>query len=384
MSDDILDIDAMLAPLDDGDGAGTDLRQDYAPTAIYQKLRDARADARAEERDRDGRGETEGAVANGWRDVRRLATTALETKTKDFEIAAWLTEALVRFDGLAGLGAGARLLTGLLAQHWEAGHPQPDEDGLEGRAAPLGGLAGGDADGTVMQALRRTPLFQRPSGEPLGLYQYEASLETAGIADEQRREQRHAQGVIPFDTIESEAPFGRAALRGLIARATAARADWAAFETQLEARFGADAPPTRRVGALLDRLIEVATKLGGAPEEQAALGQDGAVAEGVPGPGPGAGAAPIAGATPLGIAVPTGSLANREQALATLEQIATFFRKTEPHSFLAYTLTDAVRRGRMALPELLAEVLADETARTAMLTALGIRPGALEESPPQE
>jgi type VI secretion system protein ImpA len=382
MSDDILDIDALLAPLDGGDGAGTDLRQDYAPTAIYQKLRDARADARAEERDRDGRGETESAVANGWRDVRRLATTALETKTKDFEIAAWLTEALVRFDGLAGLGAGARLLTGLLAQHWDAGHPQPDEDGLEGRAAPLGGLAGGDADGTVMQALRRTPLFQRPSGEPLGLYQYEASLETAGIADEQRREQRHAQGVIPFDTIASEAPFGRAALRGVIARATSARADWTAFETGLEARFGADAPPTRRVGALLDRVIEVATKLGGAPEEQATPGQDGPVAEGVSAPG--AGASPITGATTLGIAVPAGSLANREQALAALEQIASFFRKTEPHSFLAYTLTDAVRRGRMPLPELLAEVLADETARTAMLTALGIRPGALEENPPQE
>ncbi|MCS6930886.1 MAG: type VI secretion system protein TssA, partial [Acetobacteraceae bacterium] len=72
--------------------------------------------------------------------------------------------------------------------------------------------------------------------------------------------------------------------------------------------------------------------------------------------------------------VPAGAIASREEALRQLERIAEFFRRTEPHSPLGYTLQDAARRGRMPLPELLAEVLADETARTAMLTALGIRP----------
>jgi type VI secretion system protein ImpA len=61
-----------------------------------------------------------------------------------------------------------------------------------------------------------------------------------------------------------------------------------------------------------------------------------------------------------------------------LEQVADFFAKTEPHSFLAYTLNDAARRGRMSLPELLAEVLQDEGARHGMLTALGIRPTSID------
>ena len=56
-----------------------------------------------------------------------------------------------------------------------------------------------------------------------------------------------------------------------------------------------------------------------------------------------------------------------------LEEIAEWFRRMEPHSPLAYTLTDAVRRARLPLPELLAEVLPDEAARTTMLTMLGIR-----------
>ncbi|TCH99476.1 type VI secretion system protein TssA [Roseococcus sp. SYP-B2431] len=374
MVDDVVDVATLVEPLGSGDGAGEDLRLDYSPSSIYQKLRDARAEARAEERARDSEGEGETAPVEGWRQVRRLAVDALTSNSKDFEIAAWLTEALVRQEGLAGLSAGARVLAGLLEQHWDAGFPQPDEDGLEGRSAPLGGLAGGDTDGTVMQALRRAPLFRRPSGEGFSIYQYEASADTAGISDETRREQRFAQGVIPLETVETEAKFDRPGLRAMVALTTETRAAWQLFQDQLDARFGYDAPPSRRVAEVLDRMAEVATRLGGGAEDAGGgmVAEDGAPAA----PGQPAAAAAAAGG---GLVMPgAGSLANREQALKTLEQLAEFFQKTEPHSFLAYTLSDAARRGRMSLPELLAEVMQDEGARTSMLTALGIHPRAMD------
>ena len=72
-----------------------------------------------------------------------------------------------------------------------------------------------------------------------------------------------------------------------------------------------------------------------------------------------------------GAAAAPRALRTREDAIRQLEDIAEFFRKTEPHSPLAYTLTDAVRRARMPLPDLLAEVLPDSGARQAMLTMLG-------------
>jgi type VI secretion system protein ImpA len=59
--------------------------------------------------------------------------------------------------------------------------------------------------------------------------------------------------------------------------------------------------------------------------------------------------------------------------LRDLGRIADFFRRTEPHSPLAYTLDEAVRRGRMSWPELLAEIVPDETARNQMLVQLGIK-----------
>ncbi len=379
MSEDVVDVAGMLAPLEANDGAGEDLRADYSPSSPYQKLRDARAEARAEERARDSQGEADGAPVEGWRTVRRIAVEALTDKSKDFEIAAWLTEALVRQDGLAGLASGARLLTGLLDAFWEPGFPQPDEEGMEGRASPLGGLAGGDSDGTVMQALRRMSLFRRPTGETLGLYQYEAALETSGLADEERKELRYGQGVLKLDLIETEAKFDRAGLRATAAEARAAREAWQAFQDQVDARFGYDSPPTRRVAEVLDRLREAADTLAGGPE--AVAGMDGGEATEGAVPGTAGGAAAGAGMVMAagGFGIPMGSLAGREQALKVLDQIAEFFQKTEPHSFLAYTLSDAVRRGRMTLPELLAEVLQDETARTGMLTALGIRPTSLDE-----
>ena len=47
-----------------------------------------------------------------WRTVRELALKTLTETTKDLEVAAWLTEALVRSHGLAGLAAGAQVIGG--------------------------------------------------------------------------------------------------------------------------------------------------------------------------------------------------------------------------------------------------------------------------------
>jgi type VI secretion system protein ImpA len=215
-------------------------------------------------------------------------------------------------------------------------------------------------------------LFRRQDGTLLPLYLYEQSLEVAGLADEARKAARWEAGVPKLQQLEAEARLDIGRLRGTVRAARSAREAWAAFEAQLDARFGRDAPSTRRVSEVLERLAAVAETLAGGPEAGASLEPD---ATGVTEPAAGAAGA-AGGAGGFSVA---GAIASREDAFRQLERIAEFFRKTEPHSPLAYTLTDAVRRGRMPLPDLLAEVLGDETARTAMLTALGIRPPSPED-----
>ena len=75
-----------------------------------------------------------------------------------------------------------------------------------------------------------------------------------------------------------------------------------------------------------------------------------------------------------------GTFETREQAFAMLLAVAKFFRDREPHSPLSYTLEEAVRRGRLPLPDLLAELLGDLETRNRLLMNAGIKP----PEPPQE
>ena len=398
MAEDPIDLDALLAPFDGGEGgAGEDPRADHASTSPYRRLRDARRAARAAERARDEgpRLQEDGSPAEEnpdpppppeWADVSRLAQEILRGQGKDFEVAAWLTEALVRHhrDGLVGLRQGALLIAGLCDTYWDGGFPAPDEDEpeesqMDGRAAPIGGLAGGGSDGTLMQPLRRMALFHRADGTRLGLYLWDRAEQTETIADEALKQAQRDRGVPALAALEIEAALdivkdqgGRKHTSLVLEQARAALDAWRAMEQALDARFGNRAPTTRNVSVLLERMIQVTTRLGGdaagpaGAAPPASLASEGAPPAATPGAGP---------TTPVHqAATAPGAIRTREDALRELGRIAEYFRLTEPHSPLAYTLAEAVRRGRMTLPELLAEIIPDQEARDAMLSRLGIRP----------
>jgi len=366
MGEGVIDLDALLAPLPEGDGGGADLRPDYSPASLYQRIRTQRNDARAGERAMDG-GDPEAnpaAISASWREVKKLGVEALSTKAKDFEIACWMAEALVRVDGLAGLTDAAALIGGLCDRFWDSGFPRlDDEDGLEGRGAPLGGLSGEGADGTVMGPIRRYPLFQRADGSECDLFTWQRAEETAAIADNERRNARLQSGIPDFDGLQNEARACAPALRAAGAAARKALAAWSSMDAAITARFGGDAPSTRRVAEALQAIMDVSARIAGAPVEAAGDEQAPAAAE-APAAGPGSGG---------GAAAPSPRAARtREDVIRQLEEIAEYFRKTEPHSPLALTLQDAARRARMPLADLLAEVLPDASTRRQLLTTLGI------------
>jgi type VI secretion system protein ImpA len=356
---DVSDLEAVLAPIPGDNPTGVDLRQDTSPRSIYFRLRDARAEARDAERQADTDGGE--AVPTRWRPVAALALEALEGSAKDLEVATWLTEALVRTTGLSGLSQGASIIAGLVERYWDALFPMPDEDGMETRLAALAGLSGQGYDGTLLQPLRKIALFRRPDGSPFGLWQYEASLELAGIADPERRAQRIEAGVLPFADVENEARIaGQAHWSAQRDEVSTAMACWADMGRLLDEKAGAVSPSGSRVRDLLQLMLDTCNRF--APPVDA----DGA------GEPAFAGAASGGGGVAAGAA--HGAIAGREQALRQLGEIAAWFKRTEPHSPLAYTLEEAVRRGRMGWPDLIEELLPDESTRHALLTSLGIKP----------
>jgi type VI secretion system protein ImpA len=369
------DLEALLAPIAGDAPQGIDIREDFSAMSPYNRLRDARSEARDAERGLDAGTENTADPTPLWRTVRELALKTLAETTKDLEVAAWATEAMVRSHGLAGLTAGARLMAGLAEQYWDGVFPLPDDYGMETRVSPVTGLNGRDGNGSLIQPLYKVVLFNRTDGSPLAYYQYQQSQQLATL-DAERRQQRIDAGAIPHENLDREArAAGGARFAALLSEAREARDAWQAMAGVMDEKAGADGPSTTTVRDLLSGIIDVCQVY--APAD-ASPGEEGAPA----GEAAGDLAATAAGGGGFaGIQVAAGQGASREDALRALGQIANFFRRTEPHSPLSYTLEEAVRRGRMTWPDLLAEVVADTDTRNTILNTLGIRP---PPPPPEE
>ncbi len=369
MAIDGFELERLLAPIGGDNPAGTDPRADYSATSPYNRLRDARSEARAAERAMDAAAE-EATVPPQWRTIRDLADTLLAEQAKDLEVAAWYTEALLRSHGFAGLAAGFHLMQGLVEGFWDGLYPLPDEDGMVTKVAPVTGLNGEGGDGALTQPIRKTTLFRTQEGNPLALWQIEQA-DALEAMDEARKEARIAAGALTRDAvIKAAAVVPAKHWQALAADLREAGEAWGALAAALDARAGADAPPTSAVRDLLEGALATVTRLAGdklAPAGELEAGEAEEAGGAAEEEAAGGVAAPGRRARP-------GEIASREDALRMLEEVARWFRRVEPHSPLSYTLEEAVRRGRMTLPELLAELMPDEGTRAGFLSSLGIKP----------
>jgi type VI secretion system protein ImpA len=360
------DLAALLEPIPGDVPQGVDIREDFSSQSPYNRLRDARSDARDAEKMLDNGDPNAGDPAPLWRSVRDIGLKALKETTKDLEVAAWVTEAYVRSHGLAGLYAGASLIRGLTDQYWDGLFPLPDDYGVETRVAPVTGLNGRDGGGSLIQPLYKLRFFDRTDGTTVTFFAYQSSEQLPSLTTE-RRESRIKAGAIPWEDMEKEARASAASLGRLRDEAAAALGAWEGMAAVLDEKASDDPPSTSHVRDMLRQIQTTAILYAPPPaaDAEAAGGEPGAAAE----DGAGGGAA----AGPSGFSA-TARTVSRDDALKTLETIATYFRRTEPASPLAYTLDDAIRRAKLTWPELLEEVVPDATVREAILTSLGIRP----------
>src|SRR5580658_3551053 len=198
------DLAALLEPIPGDVPQGVDIREDFSSQSPYNRLRDARSDARDAEKMLDNGDPNAGDPTPMWRTVREIGLKTIRETAKDLEVAAWVTEAYVRSNGLAGLYAGASLIKGLAEQYWDDVFPLPDDYGVETRVAPITGLNGRDGGGSLIQPLFKLPLFDRPDGTPVTFFTFQASEQLPGLPPE-RREARIAAGAISWEDMEREA-----------------------------------------------------------------------------------------------------------------------------------------------------------------------------------
>ncbi|MDH5570344.1 MAG: type VI secretion system protein TssA [Gammaproteobacteria bacterium] len=361
-SPETVDIDSLLQPISDDKPVGNDIREDSSPNSSYYTLKDARNAARAAERNSMFDGGSSEADDN-WRKIRDLAPKILKDEAKDLEVACWYCEALIRSHSFQGLRDGFKIVRQLIEQYWDDIYPLPDEDGIETRIAPLIGLNGEGAEGVLITPIRNVKLTQGQSVGPYTLWQYQQTLDIQKIIDEEQRTQRIAKNGFSIDDVntavsESSQEF----YIDMIDDLESAIAEFRQIGSMLDERCGIhEAPPTSNiVNTLQDFLgsINHLAKYKLPAEEIVETGVENTEMTNQ-------GAAPTV--------VAKGPVQNRDDAFRQLNEIADFFRKTEPHSPISYVLQKAVNWGEMPLCDLIKELIPDSSSRDFYSSLTGVK-----------
>lgn len=282
-----------------------------------------------------------------WRGVITQCEALLATQTKDLRVAGWLTEALGRTRGLAGLADGHALTAALCDAFWNDIHPQPDDGELEQRIGALDWLLAQTA-----RLLRDIPLTASPKGR-YSLADLEAARANArnpGGADDSARLTLDGFDAALHDTPAQHFSDG-------LRDAERLKAALGSLQTTLDAHLGEAAPA---FGPALDVLDDITRS-----HRRHAPAADTLTAETANLPAP-------AEATPGAAPAASGPPRNRDEALRQLDEIAAFFRRTEPHSPVAYLAEKAARWGSMSLHEWLRSVVKDDSALLRVEELLGV------------
>ncbi|MBC7900173.1 MAG: type VI secretion system protein TssA [Saprospiraceae bacterium] len=360
----VIDVDALLQPFEGENPSGESLRY----SGIYDEISESR---RADDVLDRGDWQSELKVAD-FRRVIELAVPALETKSKDLQIAVWLSEALTKEYGFAGLRDGLNLVIGLQENFWDTLHPEIDEGDMESRANAIAWL---DLKGAF--AIQQAPIT---AGAGYSYFDWD---------DSKRFE-------IPdnFESLEGEQQQKYADLKEQAERERRVTADmWrkaksqtrrqfceevnyivgeclAAFDNLnrvIEEKYDRNQMPglTNLKKAMDDVQTQVKRLLDEKrleePDENDAFEETSEAGENGDGQ-----------VISTGGSASSGAINGRRDALKRLGEIAAFFQRTEPHSPVAYLVQRAVKWGNMPLENWLQDVIKDETILFQIRETLGL------------
>ncbi len=306
-----------------------------------------------------------------WSLIEVRCKTMLTHHSKDLQIAAWLMEAWTRQHGFDGLFRGLVLVERLVNAYWETLHPLLDDDGdADSRVAPLDWI-----NESMAQTIKvQIPMLRRSAGlaSKFSLADWErmtASELSTVKTDEAKK--KTPEGVEPPPTRAEIIAYASNHLGEDVERSTqlvkGCSATVRAVNDFVDARLGMQAPNLTKLSSTLAAIERVLHQLAPAHrgpkmiEETASLAPDASSASS---------ASPGVNRNAPGLSLDHWN--NRDEAYATLEAIADYLSRVEPHSPTPYLLRRAVNWGRMPLPELMAEIVREEGDLNRLGNILGL------------
>ncbi|MFO1339940.1 MAG: type VI secretion system protein TssA [Burkholderiaceae bacterium] len=349
-----MDLAPLLAPLLAPIPGSSPCGEDLSFSAEFDAIQEMR---RADDPSLDqGEWVTELKVAD-WPGVAKACEDLLRSRTKDLRVAGWLVDAWSRLRGFEGLQDGLALTSTLVERHWASIHPLPDDGDQEQRIGNLSWLL------HRVEELARQIALATPTAAGFSL----VDLEAARAAGPANGKGEHAGPKSLADIQRAVSSAGLAAFERQKALMAGCTRELARLQALIDAELGLSGPafgPARRaLEAARDAWVRLARDSGVAMQHD---GSAGSLIEAVAGTAHGEGEG-----GPGTSATVAGALTSRAQALQQLRLVADYFRRTEPHSPVAYLADKAARWGDMPLHAWLRAVVKDNATLTQLEELLG-------------
>jgi type VI secretion system protein ImpA len=361
----VVDLDALLQPISDENPSGESLRY----SGLYDEISEAR---RADDTLNRGDWQEQLKVAD-YRKVLDLAVPALTSQTKDLQVAAWLSESLVKIHGFVGLRDSLQLLAGLQDKFWETIHPEIEEGDMEGRANAISWMdqqCAFAAQGAPFTGVEGYSFFDWEDSKKFDIPE---NVDTLEMAEQRRyaelRETADREKRVTAELWKKEvASTRRASCEQVNFTIDECWAALAELNRVIEEKFDRNQMPG--LSTLKTSLDQVHTQVKKLLEEkrieepdEVEIGEEGSA----DGTAEGAGAGTGGGVK--------GAINSRQDALRRLAEIADFFQKTEPHSPVSYLVQRAVKWGNMPLESWLQDVIKDDSILGQLRQTLGFNTG---------
>jgi type VI secretion system protein ImpA len=349
--------DDILTPIPGDNPGGENLR--YAP--VYDKIREAR---RQDDEGPMGDWQRERKVAD-WAQVLKLGSEAIATKSKDLQLAVWLTEALLHKEGFPGFKSGLDLIRSLIENFWDSMYPELDEGDSEMRAAPLDWLGAHYLEVPI----KRIPLTKTG----LNFLDYHKAKKVGREADSQESYEKGeafqaavAAGELTLD--DWDKAFNSTSkdfYKTKIADIDAIIESLDEFQPVTEEKFGEFVPSFSKLRSILEEVRRQAnsflqTKLETDPDEPVETSEPEEVVEDsetVESEAEAVSASGAAAAPARAKARPKGALSpeptDRQDAIERVASAARFWRAEDPYSPAPYLMLRGMRWGEIRAGELL-------------------------------
>ncbi|KJV37823.1 type VI secretion system protein TssA [Acinetobacter brisouii] len=301
-----------------------------------------------------------------WNFVVAQASELLREKSKDIRLVTWLTEGWANLYGFQGIAQGIQLCHELLQRYWQEIHPEMEDGDVDQRIGLLQGFIQ-----QLPSLIKHVPLTSHQ-------YNYHLLDYDHALYHENNRRKHADEDDAPivglsleqfeqalFNTSKIVQYQNYQAFQNILT-------EWQQLKQILDHLMGIDAPSFAIMDSALDDIHSTLRKVYKTDAFGAIEPNTPVQAEAITIPPT---QIPVAHIETTGFqAQNQNHLANREQAMQVLQDIADYFQINEPHSPVSYMLQKTIKWSQMPLHEWLTQVIKDDQPLQIVQDILGVQP----------